>query len=143
MIRRILIETAFIFAACYLFAVGMQILYRADVTLLILKWALLDGLLYGAACWVIYIISMKLFRSEIVFAFLSLAAAAVLIKLGLDSAASGQLNSRINGVTLFEGGEPTFMGILDLMLNPLTFLALYALICAALAFKKRAKPTSE
>lgn len=94
------------------------------------KWLLpvINGLYYGLACFFIFVISIRLCKSNALFFLLSCSAALLLLYFNISAAMNIHLTERIFGYDTFINGKITAIGILYKMLNPLTLMAMYASI---------------
>lgn len=94
------------------------------------KWLIpvIYGVSYGAGCFLIFTVSIRILHSRLIFALSSSAITLLLIYLNINAAQKGNLTQRINGYDLYINGQWTNIGLVYEAMNPYGFMAIYAVL---------------
>jgi len=100
------------------------------------RWLLplIDTLFYALSCWLVFVISIRLFKSKLTFAVLSWLSVGLAMALAITNAGEIQLTQRVMGYVLFTDGAISIWGVVYHLLKPYGFMALWATALLVISF---------
>ncbi len=102
-----------------------------------------NGLYYGVPCSIIWVICVRIYKSNLLLFLSSWLTAAVLLYLSAESAKDGNAYLRLYGLEMYVNGEITIFGVFyKLTSNPLGVLSMYATLSILVSLFKKYKEKS-